>query len=66
MEWQPIQTAPKNKAIDIFIKSQENPIFGRRATNVCIVEGKWYGDKLPEDRFGEYVSHWMPLPKAPE
>jgi hypothetical protein len=35
---------------------------------LCVTESsanKWYGRNLPQEQFGEYVSHWMPIPSAP-
>ena len=65
MEWQPIETMPHKRCVDVWVKSYENESFGRRATDVCIVDGIWYGEKPPRGEFGEYASHWTPLPEAP-
>ena len=65
--WQPFETVPEQQTIDIWIKSYNNANYGRRATNVTYVASanKWYGCNLPQEQFGEYVSHWMPIPSAP-
>lgn len=64
-QWQPIETAPDNQGIDILIKSSDSPTYQRRATNVCRVNGKWYGVQPAAEKHGEYVTHWMPLPEPP-
>ncbi len=64
-QWLPIETAPESIAIDLWCKSTSNPAYGRRVTQVCLVGDNWYGGNLPNPAFGEYASHWMPLPAAP-
>jgi len=66
-QWQPIETAPEHKCVDMWVKSHDNPNFGRRAVDVAKVDGKWYGcNLLPDSKYGEYASHWMPLPAGPK
>ena len=59
-EWQPIETAPKNKAIIVYA--------GRRIGEACYIsnpdlEGWWWADDL--DRMARTPTRWMPLPPAP-
>ena len=65
MKWQPIETMPNDRAVDVWIKG-DNPDYGRRATNLCVVGGKWYGNGIPETKYGEYASHWMHMPASPD
>ena len=65
-EWQPIETMPDRKGVDVWIVSAGNENYGRRACNVCTVDGQWFGEGSPEYQYGEYPTHWMPLPKRPE
>ena len=65
-QWQPIETAPENKCVDMWIKSHDNPNFERRAVNVSKIDGKWYGRNLPIPKYGEYASHWIPFPAGPK
>lgn len=58
MEWQPIETAPKETDVLCFIGN------GR-----FIVAGKFNrGWLVYDDPFGDpyYPSHWMPLPEPPQ
>ena len=65
--WQPIETAPEHKCVDMWVKSHDNPSFGRRAVDVAKVDGKWYGcNLLPDPKYGEYASHWMPQLAGPK
>lgn len=64
--WQPINTIPHNKVVDIWIKSKHQTHYGRRATNICWVGGSFYGDAPPMFEYSEYASHWMPLPEPPK
>lgn len=65
MEWQPIKTIPQEKAVDVWIVSEGNPGYGRRGTHVCLVGNEWFGTDAPDRRWGEYATHWMPLPAPP-
>lgn len=66
MKWQPIETAPDQQLFDVWIKSKHNPSFSRRACNVCVVDGVWFGQDSPIEKYGEYVTHWMQIPQPPE
>lgn len=57
--WQPINTLPENTLIDIWVKSTHNPMYGVRMTDVHVSNNKWYGLRIPNPEFGEYVSHWL-------
>jgi len=68
MEWQPIETAPKDGSrVDVWLHG--NLPIGRQA-NCYFIEGRWrfdYGDMvglLLETGLIK-ASHWMPLPEPP-
>ena len=65
MAWQPFETAPKNVHFDLWVKSKNNPDFGRRACNIIFADGALFGEKLPEPEYGEYPAYWMPVPDRP-
>jgi hypothetical protein len=63
MEWQPIETAPKNKC----------KILGFDPSLLGIViaewDDGWYVDKCSQDGLGfenTPLTHWMPLPNPPK
>lgn len=64
--WQPIETIPDNMVVDLFIKSTLNPEYGRRATHIANVGGRYFGRGVPETEYGEYASHWMYIPEPPK
>ena len=58
MEWQPIETAPKDGTRVLVYDKADDEIL------VCYWYDKWelvYGGYVPD----ESVTHWMPLPEAP-
>ena len=64
MEWQPIETAPKDgTAILLSIPGNKNP---------CAHVGFFHHDtdqwreRILGANFVNYPSHWMPLPKPPK
>lgn len=59
--WRPIETAPKNTAIQLWCGWLMNRIghYNTRADLNCFVD-----DNLVI--FGTQPTHWMPLPEAPE
>lgn len=63
MEWQPIETAPKDKEILLHV--------GVTVGSMLIVQGCWYSDSTGDEGWIDYmgdvqnVTHWMPLPPAP-
>jgi hypothetical protein len=70
-EWQPIETAPTNESVLIFIPSARH--YGEaiyRALLVDMGSGKrWHTSALlvGRDVTPEYTpTHWRPLPPAPE
>lgn len=63
--WQPIETAPDKQGIDVWVKSKLNPDFGVRVTSVHRIGHKWFGLRTYNDDY-YYLSHWTPLPAAPE
>lgn len=68
-EWQPIETAPKDKLIDIWVDtgdSQPHRLTGCYYDQIC---DEWR--KTTENLYlitikAKYVKFWMPLPKPPE
>lgn len=69
MEWQPIETAPKDGIIDIW--AMDNGKNGRRVSE-CYYDricDEWR-TSAPTLRLhcvkARYVTHWMPLPEAPK
>lgn len=66
LDWQPITTAPHDRLIDIWIKSTENPEFGRRAINVYFVNRVLIGNDLPNKNLGEYAAYWKSISRPSE
>lgn len=65
--WQPIETAPKDGTpFDVWVKSTKNTTYGVRMAEVYFSNGVICGRRFPDASFGEYASHWMPLPTSPE
>jgi hypothetical protein len=74
MEWQPIETAPKAGKLLLFGNiDPEHPFPGLKWNKPSVFSGYW--DSLDEAWCpdgatweGPFmdVTHWMPLPKAPE
>ena len=71
MEWQPIETAPKDGTeIIVFDPTNEPPVFTASFVSPwtgwsCSVEGRYAPD---DDFFGDTPkrpTHWMHLPKLP-
>lgn len=63
--WQPIETMPERLAADVWIVSEGNENYGRRACGVCMVAGEWFGEGTPKAQYGEYATHWMKMPDRP-
>lgn len=76
MDWQPIETAPKGKAILVYDPSHDHPRVAQWMTAMDDGEGAWiYARKLSwqEPMMGKALSfivvdptHWMPLPEPPK
>jgi hypothetical protein len=49
--------------VDVYIRSRSNTNFMQRETSVAFVSGKFKINRIFDC---EYVSHWMPIPPAPE
>ena len=65
--WRTIDSAPKDgRSFDVWVKSTKNPDYGVRLTGVYYVQGVLCGSRFPNSSWGEYASHWMPLPAAPK
>ena len=65
--WRTIDSAPKDgRSFDVWVKSTKNPDYGVRMTGVYYVQGVLCGSRFPNSPWGEYASHWMPLPAAPK
>ena len=65
-KWQPIETMPEKIAVDVWIRSERVSGYGRRATGVCRIGDRWFGNYLPDPDYGEYPTHWMLLPAPPD
>ena len=75
MEWQPIETAPKDgtEILGVYLNGKYDPEY-----SIIEWDGKgWVGkcegfraiereDDFHVDYFTPYCTHWMPLPKAPK
>ena len=70
MEWQPIETAPKDGTlVDLWVIDTSDGS-GRRETDAYFANGKWWSTR--DTNAGEPVeqgritaTHWMPLPAPP-
>ena len=60
-EWQPIETAPKDKPI-LVCQSQNGIVRTARGVND---RGDWITGPSPMDYIVK-ITHWMPLPAAPK
>ena len=60
MEWQPIETMPKDEKFDVW--SDE---FGR-ITNCSNFNGSIWDSSYPNSRRIYDATHWMPLPEPPK
>ena len=65
MEWQPIETAPREQmAVVILYDPAHNPtVFAGH-----LVFGDWEAEKVDDDFYGDgpvHPTHWMPLPAPP-
>ena len=70
MEWQPIETAPKDGTyIDLWVSGPYNK--GCRITDCWFECGQWWKDygrdgELKADQMkGDEPTHWMPIPDGP-
>lgn len=68
MEWQPIETAPKDGTVILLAEPNHDGSF-------CIATGRWvepyikppyWGDGLTDDLLMDGPTHWSPLPEAPK
>jgi hypothetical protein len=67
MEWQPIETAPKDGA-EILATGYNYGLMdsGRHRVITKYLDGEWAdASNAFRDTFG-YLTHWMPLPEPPE
>lgn len=74
MEWQDIETAPDNEAVDLWV-CREGPhadsrAYGYREPHVFKIDGVWQGEN-GERIEGEWrgisyrATHWIPIPQPP-
>lgn len=64
-EWQPIETAPKDGAVDLWVvdRSREDAF---RMPASYFSDGKWYDRECYNVEIdGKIATHWMPLPLPP-
>ena len=66
MRWHTIDTVPDSVAVDLWVRSACNENYSRRACNVCMVGGEWIGAGSPQPEYGEYATHWAPIPRGPD
>lgn len=52
-----------DRFVDVYIRSRRNPNFGERKVSVLFTNGSFKFEHMFDY---EYVSHWLPLPPAPE
>jgi len=71
MEWQPIETAPKDgRYVDLWMAGPRNT--GARQPDCWFANGQWrtdFGDRgegTPEIYIGDKPTHWMHPPDAPK
>ena len=65
MEWQPIETAPRDGThVLIYVPGWINGSEARYLDD----EGWWLANNDPTDHWGEqqHPTHWMPLPNPPK
>lgn len=64
MGWQPIETAPLRKPIDVWVKAKRRDESFRACNMILMEDGSWSGrqNMYPTDK----VTHWMPLPEPPK
>lgn len=67
MTWQPIETAPMRRKV---LVTWINELGNRRTTLAVYIEAGWFEDREAGDGLyyplNEPITHWMPLPPAPE
>lgn len=71
MDWRPIETAPTNESVLIFIPNHEHYGIGvYRGMQVDMGTGRrWCANVVAMGRNlqpYQYPTHWMPLPAAPD
>lgn len=72
MDWQPIETAPRDatEVLGVLSSTAANGTYGeggKRTLHIIVFEeGRWQGDwpALLENECWAFT-HWMPLPEAP-
>ncbi len=62
MEWQPIETAPKDK--EILVAYVGNVMIARYSRALNGFPARWIGP-YPDDFTYGGPTHWMPLPEPP-
>lgn len=64
-EWQPIETAPRNKIVLLFGRYHYQPENWKIHSGYVQEQGGcvWNGERLTE--YSMKPTHWMPLPKPP-
>lgn len=62
-QWRPIETAPKNQVIDLWVMVDEKTGEGVRKVNCYWEQGRWIGFSC---LYQYRPTHWMPLPAAPD
>jgi hypothetical protein len=63
MEWQPIETAPKDGRLSLVRKSGGDEWCGTFTAYWSAARGAWF---YSQDRSVATPTHWMPLPNPPK
>ena len=62
--WQPIETAPVNTLVDVWIKAKRKGESGRRTNMQLLDNGEWWGSHNIYNT--DKITHWMPVPEPPK
>ena len=68
IDWQPIETAPKDGRILVYGGTLENDLRGKEPSGIALVyaETLCVADTCYYDAWIVEPTHWMPLPEPPE
>lgn len=70
MDWQPIETAPRDGTVFVAVHNRGNWLYApdpRRIYCRCVYWNGRHFNEFGPDRFDESeLTHWMPLPLPPQ